>query len=129
MVEARSEFLIYFMESKTLVVAHARSYRVVADRHKSLLPSQSLETFVRVANEGQAHLSGMLIASLCSLCAQSVTVIVLVDFVYREVLCINVRLQLGLERSANTAKAVPLDATEEGMLLNLVSTVGATDST
>ena len=100
-----------------------------AGRRKSLLPSQSLETFVRVADEGQAHLSGVLVTSLCSLCAQSITVIVLVDFVYGEVLRVNVRLQLRLKRSTDAAKAVPLHATEEGMLLNFVGTMGTTVST
>jgi hypothetical protein len=130
MVGARSEFLIDFMmEFKTLVVAHIRSYSVVFGRRKSLLSSQSLETLVRVADEGQAHFSGMLVASLRSLRAQSITVIVLVDFVYREVLRVNVRLQLGLEWGADATKAVPLHAAEEGMLLDFVSAVGTADST
>lgn len=130
MVDTRNEVLIDFItESKTLFVARAWSYSVLVGRRKSLLSSESFETLVRVADERQAHLSGVLVAGLRSLCAQSITVVVLVDLVYGEVLRVNVRLQLRLKRSADPAQAIPLYAAEEGMLLDLVCAVCTTNST
>lgn len=55
--------------------------------------------------------------------------VVLVDFVYGEVLRVDIRLQLRLEWSTDPAQAVPLHAAEERVLLDFVSAVRTTDPT
>lgn len=126
MFDARSEVLNGFIRSRKLVVAHARSCNVVRGRRGYLRSSEGIKTLVRVANEGQAHFSSHVLASLCSLSTEGGAVVVLVDFVNGEVLCVDVRLQLGLKRRADAAQTVPLHATEEGMLLDFVGAMGTT---
>lgn len=52
--------------------------------------------------------------------------VVLVNLINGEVLCVNVGLQLGLERCADAAQAVPRYASEEGVLLDFVGATNAT---
>ena len=89
---------------------------------------ESTEPLVGVADEGQAHLGSNVVASSSCLCTQSVAVVVLVDLVDREILGINVGLELRFERSANATQAIPLHAAEEWMLLDLIATVSSSSA-
>ena len=72
----------------------------------TLCTSESIEALVSVADKGQA--GGVLVLSrLCSLCPVSSAVVVLVDLVDREVLRVNIGLQLRLERCADTSQTIP----------------------
>lgn len=96
------------------------------DRKNTALRSlESIKALVRITNEGQTHFSGKVITLLGRLRAQRRAVVVLVNLIDGEVLGIDVRRQLGLEGRADAAQAVPLDAAEEGMRLDLVGAVGA----
>ena len=53
------------------------------------------------------------------------TVVGLRDLVDREVLCVDSRLQLGLEWSADAAQLIPDHTAEEWMLLNFGTTTNA----
>lgn len=97
--------------------------------------TESIETLVRVADEGQAH-TGFLSTHGLVLSTQSSAVVGLRDLVDGEVLCIDCRRKFGLEGSTDTAKLIPDNAMEEGMLLDLSATskatkavVGITDQT
>jgi hypothetical protein len=90
----------------------------------ALCTSESIEALVCVTDEGQA--GGVLVLSrLRSLCPVSSAVVVLVNLVNREVLCINVRLQFGLERCTDASQTIPRDTTEERMLLDFAGTTDA----
>ena len=84
----------------------------------------SVETLVGVADEGQRHLGGFLRLSavLDGLGLEDRRVIGLVDFISGEVGRVNVGGEARLERCADATQAVKLDATEEGMVLDLVCT-------
>ena len=107
------------------------TYHCAVYRHNqstsTLCTSESIETLVCVANEGKA--SGVLVLSrLRSLCPVSSAVVVLVNLINREVLRVNVRLQLGLERCPDASQAIPRDAAEEGMLLDLARSANAAET-
>lgn len=53
------------------------------------------------------------------------SVVGLINLVNWEVGCVNVRGELGLEGRADAAKSVKLDATEELVVLDLISTTSA----
>lgn len=90
----------------------------------TLCTSESIETLVCVANEGKA--GGVLVLPrLGGLCSVGSAVVVLVNLINREVLRINVRLQLGLERCTDASQAIPGDTAEEGMLLDLARSANA----
>src|SRR5690242_20129209 len=87
----------------------------------TLRTSESIETLVCVTDERQA--GGVFVVSrLRSLCSVGGAVIVLVDLVDGEVLCVHVRLQLGLEWRTDASQTIPRDTTEERMLLDLAGT-------
>ena len=88
----------------------------------TLRSTERVEALVRVADERQAHLSRDIVASTLSLSTKSCTGIVLINLINREVLRINVRLQFRLKRCPDASQAIPLYATEEGVLLDLVGT-------
>jgi hypothetical protein len=97
---------------------------VATCRRARLSTPESIETLVCVSDEGKA--GGVLVLSgLRGLCPVRSAVVVLVDLVNREVLRVDVRLQLGLERRTDAAKAIPGYATEERMLLDLTGTTNA----
>lgn len=93
----------------------------------TLCTSESIETLVCVANKRKAG-SVLVLSRLRSLCPIGSAVVVLVNLVNREVLCVNIRLQLGLERCTDASQAIPRDATEEGMLLDLARSANATET-
>jgi hypothetical protein len=102
-------------------------FMLVPHLHLHLRPPERIKPFVRVPNERQT--SRILIASLLrSLRPVRCTRIVLVNLIDGEVLRIDVRLQLGLKRRADTAEAVPGYAAEEGVLFDLVGTADATEA-
>jgi hypothetical protein len=93
----------------------------------TLCTSESIETLVCVANEGKA--GGVFVLSrLRSLCPVGGAVVVLVDLINREVLCVNVRLQLRLERCTDASQAIPRDTAEEGMLLDFARSTNAAET-
>lgn len=89
-------------------------------RRASLRSSVGVESLVRVADEGQAR-GVFIVARLGSLGPVRSASVVLVDLVDREVSRINVRVQLGLEWRADPSQRIPVNATEERMLLDLAS--------
>lgn len=72
----------------------------------TLCTSESIETLVRVANEGKAG-RVLVLSGLRSLCPVGSAVVVLVNLIDGEVLCVNIRLQLGLERCTDASQAIP----------------------
>ena len=90
----------------------------------TLCTSESIESLVCVADERKAG-SIFVLSRLRSLCPVSGAVVVLVNFVNGEVLRINVRLQLRLERCTDASETIPRDTTEERMLLDLAGTADA----
>jgi hypothetical protein len=89
-----------------------------------LRSSVGVESLVRVANEGQAR-GIVVVASLCSLSPIGSASVVLINLINREVGCIDVRVQLRLKRCPDSAQGMPVDAAEEGMLLDLASATNA----
>jgi hypothetical protein len=73
---------------------------------KSLRSSEGIEALVRVPDEWQAGCV-LVVARLCGLSAVCGTVVVLVDFVDRKVLRVDVGLKLRLEGGADAAQSVP----------------------
>lgn len=93
----------------------------------TLCTSESIETLVRVADEWEA--GGVLVLSrLGGLCPVGSAVVILVDLINGEVLCVDIGLQLRLEWCADASQAIPRDATEEGMLLDLARSANTTES-
>lgn len=88
-------------------------------------PSKSIEALVGVSDKRKRH-ARVLAAGSLRLSAKLGAGVGLGDFVDREVLCIDGRLELGLEGSTNAAQLIPGDATEEGVLLQLFGTTVAT---
>jgi hypothetical protein len=97
---------------------------VATCRRARLSTPESIETLVCVSDEGEAG-RVLVLSGLRGLCPVRSAVVVLVDLVNREVLRIDVGLQLGLERRTDAAKAIPGYATEERMLLDLTGTTNA----
>lgn len=88
--------------------------------------TESIETLVRVADEGQAQ-GRLLLAHLSfRLRAQGGRVVDLRDLVDREVLSVDIALEFGLKWSTDAAKLIPVDAVEEWVILELG---GARDTT
>jgi hypothetical protein len=97
---------------------------VATCRRACLRAPESIETLVRVSDEGQA--GGILVVSgLCSLCSVRSAVVVLVNLVNGEVLRIDIGLQLGLEWRTDAAQTIPRYTTEEGVLSDLAGTADA----
>ena len=90
-----------------------------------LRPPEGIESLVGVPDERKTHLGSNIFSCLRGLSTKNGAVVILVDLVDREVLRINIRLQLGLERSTDTAQTVPLNSAEEGVLLDLIGTADA----
>jgi hypothetical protein len=90
----------------------------------SLRTPVRVEAFVRVSDEWQAR-RVLVLASLCGLSPVRSTGVVLVNLVNGEILRIDVRLQLGLKRRTDATKRMPVDATEEGMLLDFAGATKA----
>jgi hypothetical protein len=86
--------------------------------------SVGVEALVRVADERQACRI-VVVASLCSLSPICSAGVVLVDFINGEIGSIDVRVQLWLERCPNPTQSMPVNAAEEGMLLDLASATNA----
>jgi hypothetical protein len=89
-----------------------------------LRSSVGIKPLVRVTNERQAR-SILVIAGLCGLSSVRSAVVVLVNLVNGEVLRVDVRLQLRFKWRSDPSQGMPINATEEGMLLDLA---GATDA-
>jgi hypothetical protein len=79
---------------------------------------ESIEGLVSVADKRQTHLSILLTWYCLGLGTVCSTVILLWDFIDREVADVNVRRQLWLKRSTNFAKLVPDYSSEEGVPLD-----------
>lgn len=91
---------------------------------RTLRTTESVEALVSVADERQT--GGVLILSrLCSLCPVGSAVVVLVNLVNGEVLCVDVGLKLRLKWCANASETIPRDTAEERMLLDLAGTADA----
>jgi hypothetical protein len=111
--------------SRAVTKVYAIAPCVVATcRRARLSTPESIETLVCVSDEGKAG-RVLVLSGLRGLCPVRSAVVVLVDLVNREVLRIDVGLQLGLERRTNAAKTIPGYATEERMLLDLTGTTNA----
>lgn len=87
---------------------------------------ESVEGFVGVAYEWQAHLSILFGSILSSLSAMDGTCVLLRNFVNREVADINIRGQLRLERCSNFTELIPYHSSEERMTLDLRGTIMST---
>lgn len=83
-----------------------------------------VEPLKGVADEGQAHFRRLLewLAALASLSLEQSGVISLVDLVNREVGGVNVGSEAGLERCPDSAKAIEIDTSEEGVRFDLMGT-------
>jgi hypothetical protein len=92
-----------------------------------LRSSVRVETLVRVADEGQAC-SILVFARLCSLSPVRSAGVVLVDLINGEVSGVDVRVQLGLKGRPDPAQRLPVDATEEGVLLDFASATNAAEA-
>lgn len=82
---------------------------------------EGIEAFVGVSQEGDIHLRHLisnLASSLCSL--EMSSSIGLVDLIDREVGGIDVGREPGLEWCTNAAKAVEVNAAEEGVSLDFI---------
>lgn len=90
-----------------------------------LRPAEGVKSLVRVPDERKTHLRGHILACLGGLGPKSGAVVVLINLIDGEVLSVDVGLQFGLEWCTNTSESIPLHATEEGVLFDLV---GATNS-
>jgi hypothetical protein len=88
----------------------------------ALSVTEGIEALKGVANERQAEVR--IVGLACSLCrsAHLRRCVDLGDLVNREVLSIDGTGELGLERSANLAQTIPIDAAEEVVFLQLGST-------
>ena len=62
------------------------------------------------------------------MCSVGGAVVVLVNLIDGEVLCINVGLELGLERCADASQAIPRDAAEKWVLPDLAGTTDAAET-
>lgn len=84
-----------------------------------------IEPLERVADEWQAHLGRFLdwaAAGLQGLSLENRSIVGLVNLIGREVGGVDVRGQARLERSSDAAKTVEFDATEKGVVLDLMRT-------
>ena len=90
--------------------------------------TESVEALVCVADERQREGALLALAGAVQvgfrLSAQLCRVVHLRDLVDREVLRVDIALQLGLEGRADLAKAIPLHALEEGVRLQLYGALG-----
>lgn len=93
----------------------------------SLAASESVEALVRIADERQAE-RRVIAAKGVRLRAELSRVVDLRDFVDWEVLCIDIALELGLERSADLAETIPIDAVEERVVLQLLSSTNTSEA-
>jgi hypothetical protein len=96
--------------------------------HLYLRPSESIEPFVSVSNERQTHLCAQIVTLSRRLRSQCGTHIRLWNLIDREVLRVNIALELGLKWCADTTKTIPLDTAEEGVLANLGSSPKSTET-
>jgi hypothetical protein len=62
------------------------------------------------------------------LCPIGSAVVVLIDLIDGEVLCINVGLELGLKRCADASQTIPRDTAEKRMLPDLAGTTDAAET-
>lgn len=84
--------------------------------------SESIKALVSVANKRQTH-TGLLGATGLCLATQLSRVVLLRNLVNWEILSVDCGLQLGLKGSANASELVPLNATEEGVILEFPGAV------
>jgi hypothetical protein len=89
----------------------------------SSVASEGVEALVGVANERQAHFRALLARRVLHGClgAQRCRIVRLWNLINGKVLRVNVGLQLRLKWGADLAQAVPIDAAEKGMALDLSS--------
>jgi hypothetical protein len=92
------------------------------------LTAESVETLVRVPDKRQAHFRTDVVALRGSLRPKHGTRVRLWDLVYGEVLRIDIGLELGFKGRTNATEAVPLYATEEGVLFDLVTASNAAEA-
>ena len=83
----------------------------------------TLVRFESVADERNSHLCNMLLRHLVSLMLPLGSMICLVDILDWEVLCVDVRIKLGMERSPHVPNSVPLNTVEVAMVLDFNSPV------
>lgn len=79
---------------------------------------EGIECFVRVANERQAHFRILFRQDLLGMCPVHGGIVLLWDFIDREVAHIDVGRQFGFEWCTNFSQLVPNNSTEEGMLFD-----------
>jgi hypothetical protein len=97
-----------------VVIAHLRA-------------SVGVKSLVRVTNEGQAG-GIFVVAGLCSLSSVRSARVVLVNLIDGEVGCVDVRVQLRLKRCSDPTQRMPVNTTEEGMLLDFASASNAAET-
>ena len=90
-----------------------------------LRPPKRIEPLIRIPNKRQTRRILILISRLRSLRPMRSRCILLVNLINREILRINVTLQLRFKRRADTAETVPSNTSKKGVLFDLV---GAADA-
>ena len=103
---------------------------IIQLRHaaKSIRAPECIESFVGITDERQAVLSCNVFARLSIGRPDLSRRVVLIDFVNREVLRVDVGLQTRFKRRSDASKTIPVDPTEEGMLLDLARPTNATET-
>jgi hypothetical protein len=92
-----------------------------------LRTSVGVKSLVRVTDKGQAC-GIFVVARLCSLSPVCSGSVVLVNLIDGEVGSVDVRVQLGLEWRSDPTQRMPVDATEEGVLLDFASASNAAEA-
>ena len=119
------------MKHATCIQSSEADTNCVEHRQKStLLAEVVIKTLECVTDERQAHLGRLFdgLASSKRLGLEHRGVVRLVDFVRGEVCRIDARRQARLERSTDAAQALKFDASEEGVCLDVLSSVAAQTS-
>lgn len=96
---------------------HVKVHRGGSQRRSVV--SERIEPLEGVSDERQAEIRVIALSSSLDLSAHLGRIVDLRDLVDREVLGVYCAGELGLERRADLAEAVPVDAVEEGVLLEL----------
>lgn len=97
----------------------------VVNSNSSLATIHALEPFERVSNERKRHISRVFLAQSLSLGAMSGSGVFLGNLINGEIGNVDIGLQVWLERRADGAKLVPIDAFEEGVGFDFLAAVGA----
>jgi hypothetical protein len=91
-------------------------------------PTESIKPLISIPNKRQTHLRTQIITLSRRLRSQSSTHIRLRNLINREVLRIDITLELRLKRSTNTTETIPLNTAEEGVLADFGTSSKATET-